>query len=187
MVLSCGNRDHLIGNFMGDILSFKEQKVLRSQIYDGIELHRLIDSYTDAHPEVKKATKLLSTNHGKYATVVADVLFDYFLFINWNEFMSTPFELFERECYDMLIEGLSEFPDRYHSKIKRMIESRFLSSCNSYEAIHRTFSFINRRAKFDNNFDIAVEDLKFYEKELNVIFLNFFPDIIREVTSFCDC
>ncbi len=52
----------------------------------GIDLHRFIDDFTDQHPLTKAAKAHIRPFTGKYSAVALDLLGDYFLQRNWDQF-----------------------------------------------------------------------------------------------------
>ena len=52
----------------------------------GIDLHRFIDDFTDQHPLTKSAKARIRPFTGKYSAVALDLLGDYFLQRNWDQF-----------------------------------------------------------------------------------------------------
>ncbi len=56
--LSYDNDQVKIGNFIADFIKGNNFKKFPEAIQKGILLHRLIDSFTDAHPVVRKSKTL---------------------------------------------------------------------------------------------------------------------------------
>ena len=88
-----------IGNFISDSIRGKNYLNYPKEIQVGILLHREIDTFTDAHPIVRKSTKRLHKNYGHYAGVIVDVFYDHFLAKNWCHYSSVPLEVFIQNFY----------------------------------------------------------------------------------------
>ena len=73
-----------IGNFIADAVKGKKYTTYPQKIQEGIILHRKIDSFTDAHPIVKKSASRLFSKYGHYNSVIVDILYDHFLAKNWK-------------------------------------------------------------------------------------------------------
>lgn len=77
-----------LGGMLGDFVHGPLDRVaLPSRVVDGIRLHRAIDTYTDAHPEVLAAKALLPAPYRRYAGILLDMWFDHCLardFSHWN-------------------------------------------------------------------------------------------------------
>lgn len=185
LFLSCNRNEVMCGNFLCDMLTMKEQDLLPAGVMDGIKLHRIIDNYTDEHPLVKKAKKMVASIQGKYAAVTVDIYFDYFLSKNWNKYSDEPIENFESRCYSILNSQIDTMPTRVRPKTERMIQGQFLKSCTNYYNLGRTFHIVANRAKFDNFFHLATLQLIENEEQLNELFNEFFPDLVGRVNTFC--
>jgi acyl carrier protein phosphodiesterase len=85
-VLSGGDADLAIGNFVADFITNRQLPDFTEAVQRGIRLHREIDAFTDAHPIVKQSTKRLHPFHHKYSPVIVDVYYDFLLAKNWDTF-----------------------------------------------------------------------------------------------------
>jgi acyl carrier protein phosphodiesterase len=181
MLLSYGDAELMAGNFMADFMLMREEKTLHTNIKKGIDLHRMIDSFTDEHVHVKSAVKVLRPTQGKYSPVVIDILFDYFLTTNWHKYSEEKLDDFTSRVYITLAQHREVYPQTLKERLSKMIDDDFLMSCKNEERLIKTFERIKRRAKFDNNFDKAVIDLVEYHHILDHHFNEFFPEIILHV------
>ena len=77
--LSNEEEEITLGNFIADGVKGKKYVQFPLGIQQGILLHRAIDSFTDAHPIVRKSTKRLHKKYGHYSGVIVDILYDHFL------------------------------------------------------------------------------------------------------------
>ena len=82
---------------------------------------------------------------------------------------------------------VNEFPFQVQQRLPRMIAGDFLMSCSTEERLHSTFLHVKKRAKFDNNFERATEDMMTNYDALVEYFHTFFPDLITNVGEFCEC
>lgn len=184
LFLSPKDDDLLIGNFIADSIRNKEIVTYTPQVQKGIWLHRQIDSFTDQHREVKKGTRRLHPNHGKYAPVVIDIFYDYILSHNWEKYTEEPLTLFSKRVYWLLEQRLPELPVKLQKRVPDMIYHDWLMNYGKEEGLRYVFSTMEKRAKFPTNFDKAVDDLlkdyTLFEQEFNA----FFPEVILLVKEF---
>lgn len=187
LFLSCQDENLLIGNFIADSIRNRDIPTYSSDIQKGVFLHRRIDSYTDQHPEVKKGTRRLHPNHGKYAPVVVDIFYDYILSHNWHQYSEEPLTRFSKRMYWILEQRMAELPTKLQRSVPSMISNDWLMNYGKEDGLRYVFSRMKERAKFPTNFDRAVDDLlkdyPLFEEEFNA----FFPEVIREVNTFCGC
>ena len=74
-------------NFSGDGFKGSAWRISASPAQRlGIDLHRFIDDFTDQHPLTKAAKARIRPFTGKYSAVALDLLGDYFLQQNWDQF-----------------------------------------------------------------------------------------------------
>lgn len=182
--LSFGERGLQIGNLYGEIVRAKEYLQYPDDIQKGILLHRAIDSYTDSHPTVKHSTSLFHNKYGKYAPVIVDVLYDYFLIKNWKKYSEELFEDFVNNCYRLFEENLPTFPENLQFIMQHLLKNDWFRNYATTAGIHETLSGLSRRSKFKNNIDEAVNELIRFETMLDEDFNLFFPDLIRHCKSF---
>lgn len=187
MYLSCTNEDLIIGNMLVDMLPIKKLRTLPERYHQGYELHRLIDSYTDSHPEVKRATLHLRSNHGKYAPVVIDIFYDYVLSQEWDRYHGEPIQLFCDRIYRILEKHFDKLPEDIVGRLKNMIAGNYLMTCSDAKSLQKVFDRVGDRARFANSFSIATDDLLQDYSLYRDSFFQFFPDMIQQVESFCDC
>jgi acyl carrier protein phosphodiesterase len=171
----------LMGNFIADMINNREVKGLPSAWKRGIKLHRHIDSFTDQHPSVRKASAIIRDTQGKYAPVVTDVFYDYFLAKNWSSFADVDLTYFINNTYDLIYQHLDDLPPRIIPKVVAMVEDNFMHNYTTLAGIHKTMGFLNRRAKFKSGFIDAVKDLIAHKDELENTFLDFYPDLIQSI------
>ena len=187
LFLSCQDENLLIGNFIADSIRNRDIPTYSLDIQKGVFLHRRIDSYTDQHPEVKKGTRRLHPNHGKYAPVVVDIFYDYILSHNWHQYSEEPLTRFSKRMYWILEQRMAELPTKLQRSVPSMISNDWLMNYGKEDGLRYVFSRMKERAKFPTNFDRAVDDLlkdyPLFEEEFNA----FFPEVIREVNTFCGC
>lgn len=177
----------MIGNFLGDFIKNKDLPGFSSAIQRGIQLHRLIDTYTDNHPVVRQGIHRLHKRHGKYAGVVIDIFYDYILANNWSNYGPGTLNEFTQSAYEILEKHLPVMPERLHTIVPRMINDNWLVRYGKEEGIAYTFSRLKRRVSKPEYFEDVLLSLRENEALLTDEFAQFYPDISKEVRVFCDC
>lgn len=76
--------EELLGSLYGDFVKGPLQGEFRPGIESGIQLHRSIDAFTDAHPLVGQALSRFTHTRRRYAGIVLDVFFDHCLARDWG-------------------------------------------------------------------------------------------------------
>ena len=181
LFLSDDDQGLLCGNFVADLIPIKTAALLPAFIQKGVRMHRAIDQYTDAHPRVKQASYLLHEKHHKYAPVIIDVSFDYFLHKHWDQFTEEPFDGFRKRVYKQLLQTFNHLPEALAARMKTMIEHDWLLSYTSVEALEAVFLRMQQRISKMEHWQQPVQTVLAHEVELEMHFLAFFP----ELGAFC--
>jgi acyl carrier protein phosphodiesterase len=63
-------KEWMVGNVIADLVKGAKRRRIRRVLGRVFGQHRAIDSYTDGHPVVRRATARLHEPFGKYAPVV---------------------------------------------------------------------------------------------------------------------
>ena len=185
--LSCGDEDLMLGNLITDMIKKQDETAYDQAIQKGIDLHRKIDTFTDSHPIVSESLQLIYPTQGKYAPVVLDILWDYFLSHNWKHFSGEEIPHFTRNVYAILEKNYGRLQPKIVERVQKMIEADWLQSCITKERLRGTFTHLHKRTKFKSNFDKVDEILVEHEEKLNAYFMKLFPAMISYVETNCGC
>ena len=177
------NEELLVGNILADLLHGREIKLLHDKYSNGIRLHRAIDFVTDNNHLHSQSLKVLYPTQGKYAPVVMDIFYDYFLSKHWSLYSETDMRVVCDDVYDTLLRHSDQIPDSKKEMIQRMVADDFLYSCSNIPRLSSTFERLKRRVTFTSNLSGAVQDLQTHEVILETHFLKFFPTVIPEIIA----
>ncbi len=189
--LSGKDKNVMVGNLIADFITGRETRLCAPKFLSGIKLHYAIDVYTDAHPIVKLSTKHLHAYHHKYAPVVVDIFYDFFLARHWHLYapqmnISTDMRTFINNTYNVLQTNQSDLPEKLSKPLSNMIKNDWLFESTQLEGQRKVFSMLKKRANFENNFTDAVNHLLEFETDLENEFNLFFPDLISHVLKFLE-
>lgn len=170
-----------IGNFIADFVRGSDFENYSESVQEGILLHRKIDTFTDQHPQVKRAVELIRPSQKKYSPVVVDIMFDHFLAANWQRYHSKDLNLFAHEFYDLLLSYKAPLPEALKWILPRMKQQNWLYEYQYLDGIQQAFEGMSRRASFKSRMSFAGEDLKENYEDLNECFELFFEEIVNYV------
>lgn len=187
LYLSCDDDELLIGNYLADFLKNSELRLLPIGVQEGVKLHRKIDRYTDQHPIVRKGTRRLHAQHHKYAAVIIDIFYDYFLAKNWTKYSEISLDNFMQQAYQTLENKLDLMPSKLQLQTQDMIHHNWLRSYTTFEGLENTFWRLKRRVSKAEYLDNVISSLGRDESLLDEEFQAFFPDLIRYVRDECLC
>lgn len=172
-----GYDDLAVGNFIADSVPGRQLENYPSGVRAGIRLHRAIDTFTDAHPVVRRTTaRLRQAGYGKYAGVIADMFFDHFLALYFREFSpAEPLADFTRRVYALLSRRQAGFPARVQQFLPHLIAHNWLLSYAEIEGIGGALGGLSRRASPGSGMETAAEELRQNYAAYEADFRAFFP------------
>lgn len=176
--LSGDDKDVIIGNFIADGFKGSSYKKCPDGIQKGILLHREIDTFTDAHPIVRKSTKRLHEKYGHYSGIIVDILYDHFLAKNWVVYSSVPLEQFVENFYNLLNEYHEILPTRIQRMIPYMLADNWLLSYATIPGISKILYQMNFRTKNKSKMNLAVVELEEFYTDFEKEFTDFFNELI---------
>ena len=183
LYLSQNNTNIMIGNFIADHIRGNNYLSFSKEIQQGIFLHREIDTFTDAHEVVRKSKRRLHERYRHYDGVIIDIFYDYFLAKNWADYSDVPLETYTKDVYDLFSSISDDLPLKSQNFIKYMIEYNILFNYQYKDGIAKVLNGMNTRTKGKSQMNLAIEDLRLLEDELQEDFTLFFKDLIAHTNQ----
>jgi acyl carrier protein phosphodiesterase len=175
----------MVGNFIGDFVKGRNfSDVYEAEIAKGIELHRMIDEYTDHHPVVQQSKAKLRQKYRHYAAVIVDIFYDHFLSRYWNNYHQTPLEAFASATYKTIGAHEPILPHAVKVMLPYMIKDNWLVNYGNFYGIGQSLAGISRRAQYESKMDESIHELKDFYEEFKAEFNSFMPDMKREAENF---
>lgn len=188
--LSFEDDEFTIGNFIADRIRGNKYKHLPEKVQKGILLHREIDTFTDAHPVVRKSTKRLHKNYGHYSGIIVDIFYDHFLAKNWKLYSEIPLIDFVDRFYNLLEDNYGIMPEGIKQMMPYMIADNWIYNYSKIEGISKVLNGMNRRTKDKSKMNLAIVDLKEHYGSFESEFTVFFDELIvfskQKYISLCE-
>jgi len=175
LTLSYFDTDLQAGNFLGDFVKGKAVADLPAGVQHGIVMHRAIDHLTDHDPDVKALNRLLAKKHGRYAGVITDIGFDYFLCQNWERFGPLEFDAFRVGTYWALHARREHMSERVQGYIEGMLNHDWLTLYRTPAGMAHVFGRLRPRLSQPDLLDGAEEVVTEHYDAFNQTFLRLFP------------
>jgi acyl carrier protein phosphodiesterase len=176
--LSFNNPPVLVGNMISDYVKGKKQFLYDPAIQKGIQLHRIIDEFTDHHPATQEAKFFFRADYRLYAGAFVDVVYDHFLANDSNQFPEgADLNLFAHNTYESLEKYKHHMPEPFARMLPYMQSQNWLYNYRYVQGIERSFEGLVRRAAYLNESAVA---FKIFEQEydsLKQCYHIFFPDL----------
>ncbi len=184
LVLSQPTLESTVGNLLGDFARGLDQSSLPQAVMAGLENHRAVDRFTDAHPLVQEMKSGFNPERRRFAGIALDIYFDHLLIKHWQQFEHRHLETLIGEFYQRLAEGREIMPDENMRQVtRRMVEYDWFGSYRDIEAVAESLDRVARRIRFANRFDNAIEDLLRNHDMIYEGFLEFYPQLQQHVAE----
>jgi acyl carrier protein phosphodiesterase len=184
LYLAGQEKELIIGNFIADSVKGSHYKNYSDGIAQGILMHRAIDYFADNHEIYLTGIHRLNANHGKFAGVITDMLYDNLLASNWEKFSDISLEEFAKKMYYILDTQKDLMPEKSKIILHYMSQYNWLVSYRSMEGIRRALYGLSKRMKYYHPMDSAIGEieanLNLYQKE----FIAFMPLLQEHLKSF---
>jgi acyl carrier protein phosphodiesterase len=170
-----------LGGLLADFVRGDSKQQYSADIQYEIHLHRLIDAYTDSHPVVLNAKKLVEEKKRRYMGIVLDVFYDHKLAQNWSIYSNLGLPEFAQQTYRLLRDNHALLPRPVRGFAPFMIHEDWLTSYKDMPGFTRTIRRLSRRL---SRGDIMLECLPDVEKNYAAFsagFEEFFPQLIDYV------
>lgn len=138
----------VIGGLLGDFVKGRLDDRYPPGVRAGIELHRAIDRYTDAHPLVQAGRALIAPERRRFAGILLDVFYDHFLALHWHRYCDIPLPRFTRQVYALLWPRRRDFPAALQRILPWMRAEDWLASYTEIESVDAALRGMARRFRF---------------------------------------
>jgi acyl carrier protein phosphodiesterase len=145
--LSGDNVEQRLGNLLADLVRGADRAAMSADFLLGVRRHQAIDSYTDAHPVVRRSRTRIGAEHRRFSGVLVDVFYDYFLATNWIRYSSQPLQDFTADFYADVRAHPLELPERARMTLDRIIQDGLLGAYRSLEGVEQSLRRLSRRRK----------------------------------------
>ena len=176
--LLAGDDDALrLGGLLGDFVRGDPAAAWPAAIADGIRLHRAIDVFTDAHPEVLAAKARLEPPFRRYAGILLDVWFDHLLARGFGRWSAQPLEAFSRDLRHLLGAHEAALPPELVRFSRYMRANGLPAGYARPEVVAQALAGIGRRLRRDNPLAEALPVLQAQAPAFEQHFEAFFPQL----------
>ena len=167
----------LVGNMISDFVKGKEKFGYTAGIQKGIQLHRDIDAFTDAHPATAKAKEYFRPHYRLYSAPIIDIVYDHFLANDENLFTNESLLSFSNNTYKVLEDHTAHLPQRFLFVLTYMKMENWLYNYRTKEGIQKSLRGLIRRATFISDSTTAIEVLNENYNEIKDCYNAFIPDV----------
>ncbi|WP_232321975.1 ACP phosphodiesterase [Photobacterium jeanii] len=130
---------------MADFVRGDPYKQHPKAVADGIKLHRFIDSYVDAMPEVKQCQTVFRQETRRVSGIALDMAWDHFLARHWQLYHQEPLVDFVRLIQPQVQAYQHNLPDAYRLMSERMWQQEWLLQYQEKTTLERALTRMAER------------------------------------------
>ena len=135
-----------LGNLCGDFVRGVELDALHPEIVRGVEQHRAVDRFVDAHEVTRRSRRRLLPL--RFAAVLVDVFYDHFLARDWDELGDgRPLAVFTAEVYALRESHAALLPPALQRAVPVMRRQDWLLSYREVDGIDAILRRMSRRSR----------------------------------------
>ena len=167
----------VVGNLISDFVKGKKKFEYPVSIQQGMDLHRAIDQFTDAHGVTKEAASLFKPEYGLYSMAFIDIVYDHFLASDEHLFTDKSLLEFSKSTYAVLNDFSEYHPPKFARMFPSMVSNNWLFNYRHPWGIHRSFEGLVYRARY---MDDALPAFTVFEnnyEQFRKYFGEFFPEL----------
>jgi acyl carrier protein phosphodiesterase len=181
--LSPDDADYRIGNVIADWVKGEARLQLSAGVQRGIECHKVIDLYTDAHPITKQSMARIEPPFKRYAAVLIDVFYDHVLANDWARYCDVPLHEWTGHVYAQFDSHSHDLHPEVRKGLLRMAKDDWLGSYATVEGIDAILKRMSRRLSRPNLLGDATPQLTAHLDGLREDFHAFFPQLQAHVRA----
>ena len=179
--LSKGTAFSLYGNLLGDFIAGADLEILPDEVLRGLENHKLVDRFTDAHFALEPLKTTVSKDRRRFIGIISDVVFDYFLIKHWRSFHSQEIGLFVGDVYHQIRQVLTMMHPRMQQSMQFMLAHDGLLVNRDLAGVDVTLNRLSKRIRFKNKLHGAIQEVEENYAVFETAFLILMPELIAIV------
>ncbi|MBM0103645.1 DUF479 domain-containing protein [Steroidobacter sp. S1-65] len=179
--LSEPNVEFRLGNLLADIVRGEELRRMSPGFQRGVQKHKQIDAFTDAHPLVKRSRSRVSPEFRRFSGVLVDVFYDHLLATNWGRYSPIVLDAFTAKFYADIEAHHIALPSSARVTLDRIIRHDLLGSYRRIEGVERSLrrlsAYLSSRWRREFALENGVADLIEHRAGFETDFAEFFPQL----------
>jgi acyl carrier protein phosphodiesterase len=176
--LSGDNEELVIGNFIADHLRGNNFDMYPDGVKKGIQLHRRIDSFTDAHPLFKSSKRFFYNGFEKYSGILVDIYFDHFLAKRFHHYHHDSLEVFSSNVYSIYRNNQHLLPESSTRFLTYVLKNNIYQNYAEVSGIETVLTHLSHRIGHKVALNESMGLFFEAEKELETNFTSFMKDIM---------
>jgi len=150
---------------------------LAADIEDGVRLHRAVDAFTDAHPEIRHLREQFPAGLRRYAGILIDLSFDHYLSRHWSRYSEVELRTFNRGVCSILRMRRHQLAEGTRRMAARLEEHDLLNRYHHWDTVTGSAERVGNRLRRGNPLLGVQAPLAPLRPALEEAFLRFYPEL----------
>ncbi|WP_434359055.1 ACP phosphodiesterase [Parasalinivibrio latis] len=177
----------LLGNLAADFIRGKPEKQFSPEISQAIYLHRFVDGYIDALPEVKHCRRFFPTELYRFSAIALDITWDHFLARHWEQYHPDSLEKFISNA-EMLcqIPDYEPFPQRFITVSQKMWHEGWILSYRDRDTVGFVLERMSTRSPRMASLADCFPTIEKHYSEFESAFPGIYRQTLTAAKSWCE-
>jgi len=185
ILLSGDDLDSQVGGLLGDFVKGPLRGQYPETVEKGIALHRSLDVYTDAQPEVQHLIRTFSPQWRRFAGIILDIAFDHVLATRWQEYHALSLEHFCQRFYRHLNTCQAWLPARAQHFNQRAADIHWLQSYADQAMMPKILNRVGERLRRPLPLGDAWPEIVDRQPEVEQVFSVVMPRLLNHAQDLC--
>jgi acyl carrier protein phosphodiesterase len=168
----------IVGALLGDYVKGPIAHQYSTEFLNGIILHRRIDRFSDTHPVQQAVHKVFPAEFRRYNGIIFDMLCDYFLSNNWQQYDQRRLEKYSANIYQILNDHQHLLPTNARAFSLRLRQYDLLCAYKNRTTIEKTLNSIGNRLSRANPLTELIHNFWTVSEELEENFHSFYQQLL---------
>ncbi|MDX2149555.1 MAG: ACP phosphodiesterase [Bryobacteraceae bacterium] len=169
--------ESLLGNLLADFVKAPLSSLPHPGFRQGVELHRRIDRFTDAHPAFLHSRSLFTPARRRAAPALVDIFYDHFLARDWERYSDMKLMEFLREASERMEEGRDAVPDFVMPMLDRILPVYWLAGYGSLHGVRMSIDRLAQRRRPGLGLSGGADELEANYEAFEADFRRVFEDL----------
>jgi len=184
LVLAGDDENLRLGAMLGDFVRGRSAlEEFSEELQQGILLHRHIDSYTDALPDIVNLRRCFQPPFRRYSGIVIDLACDHELAKRWADYSEVTLEAFDLGVRRMLGRHGDVLPDRFRQFMAYADRRGLFAAYREKNEILHSLRGIGRRLSRPNPLHLVGDIWDDLEPQFSTGFESMFPQVQSDVAD----
>ncbi|CAM5772966.1 ACP phosphodiesterase [Labrys miyagiensis] len=176
LLLSPPDAAFRVGNLLPDLVHLPEQEKFTGRYREGIEMHRRIDAFTDAHPVTRRSRERLWPTYRRFSGIIVDIVYDHCLIERWRAYHPCSLSDFLDEVRSGLPPLEADLPETTYRHIRSI--TQWAGDYATLEGVSDAMKRVGSRLRRPVDFSGLYPELERHRQGFLDDFDCFFPQLL---------